>query len=267
MDVSTVGPDGRHHGRPRRRHRLRAAAGHPLRRVPAGRPRQAIEAAAAPIATAGRSVVFAAATVLVSLMGLRAGRPADVRVLRLRHRDRRDRRAATAITLVPALCGLAGRRLLPRRVRKAARARRAAPVTRALGHPRRASDPLAWALASLRRAADAGRTRPGDADVAAGRLGPAAGAHHPQGLRPGGRRVRSGRQRPVHLRRRRRTGSAAPSVAALAAEVAARDGIVAVSARSRRRMARSRSSTPQPPYGPHRRAHARPGRPTCATTC
>ena len=75
------------------------------------------ESAARAAATAGRSVVFASLTVLVSLMGLRlAGLPtysafgfataiAVVSVM------------AAAVTLVPAFCGLAGRRLLPRRVR------------------------------------------------------------------------------------------------------------------------------------------------------
>ncbi len=76
------------------------------------------EAAARAEATAGRSVVFASATVLVSLMGLRlAGLPtysafgfataiAVVAVM------------ATALTLVPAFAGIAGHRLMPRKVRR-----------------------------------------------------------------------------------------------------------------------------------------------------
>jgi putative drug exporter of the RND superfamily len=75
------------------------------------------EAAARAMATAGRSVVFASLTVLISLMGLRLGglpvystfgyatAIAVVSVL------------AAALTLVPALCGLAGRRLMPRKAR------------------------------------------------------------------------------------------------------------------------------------------------------
>ena len=75
------------------------------------------EAAGRAMATAGRSVVFAAATVLISLLGLRlAGLPvyssfgyataiAVIAVL------------GSALTLVPALCGLAGRRMLSRKVR------------------------------------------------------------------------------------------------------------------------------------------------------
>jgi RND superfamily putative drug exporter len=75
------------------------------------------ESAARASATAGRSVVFASLTVLVSLMGLRlAGLPTyaafgfatAIVVVSV---------MAAAVTLVPALCGLAGRRLLPRRVR------------------------------------------------------------------------------------------------------------------------------------------------------
>jgi RND superfamily putative drug exporter len=76
------------------------------------------DAAGRAMATAGRSVVFASATVLISLMGLRLGglpvystfgyatAIAVVSVL------------AAAVTLVPALCGLAGHRLLPSRARR-----------------------------------------------------------------------------------------------------------------------------------------------------
>ena len=106
------------------------------------------EAAGRAVATAGRSVVFASATVLVSLMGLRlAGLPvyssfgfatgiAVVSVM------------AAAITLVPALCGLAGPRLLPRRERKGRIRGGGAPLTArwAAVVGRR---PLPWALAAL----------------------------------------------------------------------------------------------------------------------
>ena len=58
----------------------------------------------APLATAGRAVVCAGATVLVSLMGLRLSGLADLRRLRLRHRDRRGRRGVQPRSLlVPAL--------------------------------------------------------------------------------------------------------------------------------------------------------------------
>ena len=106
------------------------------------------EAAGRAMATAGRSVVFASVTVLISLMGLKLGglpvyatfgyatAIAVVSVL------------VAAVTLVPALCGLAGNKLLPRRTRKG-RARAAkTPLTArwARGVVRR---PVAAALAAL----------------------------------------------------------------------------------------------------------------------
>ena len=105
------------------------------------------EAAGRAVATAGRSVVFASATVLVSLMGLRlAGLPTydsfgyatAIAVLAV---------AATALTLVPALCGLAGRRLLPRRLRRG-RERSGTPLT-ARWATRVARRPLAWAMVAV----------------------------------------------------------------------------------------------------------------------
>jgi RND superfamily putative drug exporter len=104
------------------------------------------EAAGRAVATAGRSVVFAGATVLVSLMGLRlSGLPVyssfgfatGIAVVAV---------ATAALTLVPALCGLAGNRLLPRKVRRG-RVSAAAPLMErwAVRVGRR---PLAWALAS-----------------------------------------------------------------------------------------------------------------------
>lgn len=112
------------------------------------------ESAARAAATAGRSVVFASLTVLVSLMGLRlAGLPtysafgfataiAVVSVM------------AAAVTLVPAFCGLAGRRLLPRRVRRLDQpvgldqSARKEPLT-ARWAARVGRRPLPWALAAM----------------------------------------------------------------------------------------------------------------------
>jgi RND superfamily putative drug exporter len=77
-----------------------------------------VEAAGRAAATAGRSVVFAASTVLVSLLGLRlAGLPVyssfgfatAIAVVSV---------AAASLTLVPVLCRFAGRRVLPRGVRR-----------------------------------------------------------------------------------------------------------------------------------------------------
>ncbi len=76
------------------------------------------DAAGRAVATAGRSVVFAASTVLVSLMGLRLsglqvyasfGFATAITVVAV---------AAASLTLVPALCRLAGRKVLPRKVRR-----------------------------------------------------------------------------------------------------------------------------------------------------
>jgi RND superfamily putative drug exporter len=104
------------------------------------------EAAGRAVATAGRSVVFAGATVLVSLMGLRlSGLPVyssfgfatGIAVVSV---------ATAALTLVPALCGLAGNRLLPRKVRRGRERTRTPLMERwAVRVGRR---PLAWALAS-----------------------------------------------------------------------------------------------------------------------
>ncbi len=102
------------------------------------------EAAGRAVATAGRSVVFASATVLVSLLGLKlAGLPTydafgfatAIAVVGV---------ASAALTLVPALCGLAGRRLLPRKVRKA-RADKGSPLMERWA-TRVSRRPLAWAL-------------------------------------------------------------------------------------------------------------------------
>ncbi|SOE02417.1 MMPL family transporter [Blastococcus haudaquaticus] len=112
-----------------------------LEHVRAGVP--VVEAAGRATATAGRSVVFAAAIVLVSLLGLPlAGLPTyssygfatGIAVVSV---------AAATLTLVPAFCGLLGRRLLPRRERRGLPPRR----------PRRARAPLSarWAAAVTRR--------------------------------------------------------------------------------------------------------------------
>ncbi|GAA0916810.1 RND transporter [Virgisporangium aurantiacum] len=79
-----------------------------------------VDAAAEANATAGASVLVAGSTVLVSLFGMAfAGLPtytsfgyATFAIVSLV--------MISAVTLVPALCGLAGRRMLPRKVRRAA---------------------------------------------------------------------------------------------------------------------------------------------------
>ena len=115
--------------------------------------RSTVDAAGTAAATAGRSVVFAGLTVLVSLTGLGlAGLPTysafgaatAIAVASV---------MATALTLVPALCGLAGHRLVPRKHR----GRPYEPVGTAGGHAtltgrwarRVCARPLPWALAAL----------------------------------------------------------------------------------------------------------------------
>ncbi|WP_222193052.1 MMPL family transporter [Modestobacter italicus] len=111
-----------------------------------------IEAAGRATVTAGRSVVFAAAIVLVSLMGLPlAGVPiyssygfaTGISVVAV---------AAAALTLVPAFCGLLGRRLLPRRERRGLPPRRTRPARAPLSARWAAAvarRPVPWALAAL----------------------------------------------------------------------------------------------------------------------
>ena len=111
-----------------------------------------VEAAGRAAATAGRSVVFAASTVLVSLLGLRlAGLPVyssfgfatAIAVVSV---------AAASLTLVPVLCRFAGRRVLPRAVRRGTRGsaqgtRPRSPLT-ARWAARVARKPILWATAA-----------------------------------------------------------------------------------------------------------------------
>jgi RND superfamily putative drug exporter len=116
-----------------------------------------VEAAARATATAGRSVVGAGLTVLVSLMGLRlAGLPTydafgfatGITVVCV---------MAAALTLVPALCALAGTRLMPRKERKAGTSPRLdTPSPGGSGYSTTekwvrmvARKPVAWALVAL----------------------------------------------------------------------------------------------------------------------
>ncbi|ROZ89376.1 MMPL family transporter [Gordonia sp. OPL2] len=104
-----------------------------------------VEAAARSVATAGRSAVFAATTVLVSLMGLRlAGLPTyssfgfatAIAVVAM---------LAATLLVVPALCRLTGDRILPRTVRHAES--RHADIVRSGEQPARAPLTARWAAA------------------------------------------------------------------------------------------------------------------------
>ncbi len=108
-----------------------------------------VQAAAGATGTAGKSVVGAGLTVLVSLMGLRLaelptyssfGFATGITVFTV---------MVAAVTLVPALCALAGDRLRPRRARKAAPVvEKREPLTSRWVR-RVAARPLAWSLAAL----------------------------------------------------------------------------------------------------------------------
>ncbi|GAA1477177.1 MMPL family transporter [Nocardioides aestuarii] len=87
-----------------------------------------VEAAARATATAGRSVVFAATTVLVSLMGLRLANLATYSAFGYATAIAVLCVMVSALVLVPALCRLAGRKVLPRRVRRG-RVRDTTPLT------------------------------------------------------------------------------------------------------------------------------------------
>ncbi|KHL18855.1 RND superfamily putative drug exporter [Mumia flava] len=118
-------------------------------RTSVGEPR--VEAAGYANRTAGRSVVFAGITVLVSLMGLGlAGLPTysafglatGITVVAV---------MAAALTLVPALCGLAGPRVLARRIRRGGPelVDPSRPSFTARWAARVGARPLPWALAAL----------------------------------------------------------------------------------------------------------------------
>ncbi len=135
-----------------------------------------VEAAGRACATAGRSVVFAAMTVLVSLLGLRLadlqtyaafGFATAIAVICV---------LAAALVLVPALCRLGGRRLMPRTARRGSSAVAATTPLTARWAARVGRTPLPWALAAvvvmLALAAPALdiRTWPGDPSAASSEL-------------------------------------------------------------------------------------------------
>jgi len=104
------------------------------------------EAAGRAMATSGRSVVFAATTVLVSLMGLRLAGVSTYSTFGFATAIAVVAVLAASLTLVPVFCRFAGRRLLPRKVRRS-RQRTGTPLT-ARWAQRVARRPLPWALAA-----------------------------------------------------------------------------------------------------------------------
>lgn len=106
------------------------------------------EAAGRAMATAGRSVVFASLTVLISLMGLKLGGLPVYETFGYATAIAVVAVLAAAVTLVPALCGLAGSKLLPRRTRKGRARTERTPLT-ARWAARVVRRPIAAGLAAL----------------------------------------------------------------------------------------------------------------------
>ena len=109
-----------------------------------------VDAAERTAVTAGRSVVLAGTTVLVSLLGLRLAGLATYSAFGIATAITVLAVVVSSLVLVPALCGLLNKRLLPRRVRRS-RPRRLHPRgSRSERWANRvASRPLAWALAAV----------------------------------------------------------------------------------------------------------------------
>ncbi|MDX6359969.1 MAG: hypothetical protein QOH37_3023 [Nocardioidaceae bacterium] len=105
------------------------------------------ESAGRAMATAGRSVVFAATTVLVSLMGLRLAGLSTYSTFGFATAIAVVAVLAASLTLVPVFCRFAGRRLLPRKVRRSSEPGASRSLT-ARWAERMARRPLPWALAA-----------------------------------------------------------------------------------------------------------------------
>jgi RND superfamily putative drug exporter len=110
-----------------------------------------VDAAARATATAGKSVLGAGLTVLVSLMGLKLAALPTFDAFGYATAFSVAAVMAAALTLVPALCALSGRRLLPRKERKAKpeeSTQRKEPLT-ARWASRVARKPVAWGTLAL----------------------------------------------------------------------------------------------------------------------
>ncbi len=111
--------------------------------------RSVVDAAAHATATAGRSVVFAGGTVLVSLMGLGLAGLQTYATFGIATAIGVVSVMAAALTVVPAALGLAGLRVLPRRVRRSVAPRSSAQPFAARWAERVGRRPLPWALGAL----------------------------------------------------------------------------------------------------------------------
>ena len=256
--------------RDRRRHRLRAADHHALPRRAGRRRRTRARRPARRSSTAGRSVLVAGGTVVISLMGLfLTGLPymygvalaaiASVLVV-----------MAASVTLLPALLGFARERINKLRIPGAGRVHGGSRR----GRSRRALEPRRAAAAAGRRgrrhgrAAGAGRAGAGHAAGLPGRRQRPRRHDHPPGLRPDGDRAsapdRPGRcswwptsTRPATASRSPRCGKSLadePGVASVAPPVFSPAGDTAV-------------LNVVPTTAPQDERDRGPDPHTCATTC
>jgi RND superfamily putative drug exporter len=117
-----------------------------------------VEAAARATGTAGKSVLGAGLTVLVSLLGLKLAALPTFDAFGYATALAVSAVMAAALTVVPALCALSGRRLLPRKERRRAAAGAPVAATRGIGEKdlftarwaaRVARRPVAWATLAL----------------------------------------------------------------------------------------------------------------------
>ena len=108
-----------------------------------------VQAAARATATAGQSVLFAGATVLLSVFGLTFGGLSAYRSYGYAIAAVVASVMLTALTLVPALCALAGRRVIGRRARRKAAVADPEASQTARWARRVSGRPLPWALGAL----------------------------------------------------------------------------------------------------------------------
>lgn len=228
------------------------------------------EAAQNAVATTGRAVVFAGATVCIALLGMLILRLGFLNGVAIAASLTVVLTVAASVTLLPALLSLIGMRALVARARAARRARPAARISHGLRRP----------LVSLRRTppqAARGVRRRGDAGPGAAHVLPAPGqlrpgqqprlVDHPAGVRPAGRRIRPRRQRPPDDRRAAGRRGRPARDGRPARHAALHRGRGLGQARSRTTTAATRPSSPS--YRSRRRSPRRPASSStgCARTC
>ena len=135
-DRRRLRPDARHAHRARRRHRLRAVHRHPAPQGPASRACRSTRPPRRAVATTGRAVVFAGATVCIALLGMLVLRLSFLNGVAIAASLTVVLTVAASVTLLPALLGAhrhAGAE--PPRAPPAGRARTAARAAHRLRRP------------------------------------------------------------------------------------------------------------------------------------